>query len=310
MSYALHPAVSIIGVDEQKLQIRAVNSHTTIEGQNQKTALLVSELARGVEPDELRARLAAHPQAEELLELLAFFTQQGYVVEAHDLCAGVHDPLLVDVDFVGGREKAVHPPSIAATSVIAAPSASVHGSGRVADETREALADLGIAIVPAGQGAPALHVACTDAGGHEDLRRINREALASRTPVLFAALQGHKALVGPFVVPGETACFECYHHRLSANLAFPEETLAFLGGRAEARTQAAPRLYAREVAFHVASQVAKYTRGLRSLCLFDELLEVDLLNYDLAVRHVLKLPRCPVCRFGGPSPERAVRNLI
>lgn len=59
-------------------------------------------------------------------------------------------------------------------------------------------------------GTAALFLACADFECAPSFADANRRALAARSPLLFACLAEHVVKVGPWVVPFETACFECH----------------------------------------------------------------------------------------------------
>src|SRR5262245_59307862 len=52
-------------------------------------------------------------------------------------------------------------------------------------------------------------VACSDFDNPDSFRDANRRALDAGTPILFAWIDADTLRVGPTVVPGQTACFEC-----------------------------------------------------------------------------------------------------
>lgn len=58
--------------------------------------------------------------------------------------------------------------------------------------------------------AYTLFVACADFECAPSFADANRRALAARSPLLFACLAERVVKIGPFVVPFETACFECH----------------------------------------------------------------------------------------------------
>lgn len=137
-------------------------------------------------------------------------------------------------------------------------------------------------------------------------------SIQKEIPSIFANLDGHKALIGPFVVPEQTSCYSCYIHRLSPSLTFIEEASANQRYRGNlVSNQTSPSLYALEASFHVISQVVKFYSDASHLCLLNELLDIDLIDYELNIRPVMRVPRCPQCyskEFNSPRP--AIRNLV
>ncbi len=62
-----------------------------------------------------------------------------------------------------------------------------------------------------------LWVVAADDYQRDELREINREALAARRPWLLLRPTGPEAWIGPLFLPGETACFRCLLTRLERN---------------------------------------------------------------------------------------------
>ena len=61
-------------------------------------------------------------------------------------------------------------------------------------------------------------ISVTDAPDYKAHARINERAVRERKPCLFIDLShGQHATVGPFYVPGEGACYECFRIRLREN---------------------------------------------------------------------------------------------
>lgn len=138
-----------------------------------------------------------------------------------------------------------------------------------------------------------------------------RWAHAALLPSIHASLSGLDAVVGPLVVPGETACWNCCRVRQigSSEAASGEEAIqeALLAARPEARlrTYLAPTaaLLGHTLSLAVLDALENGARGkLRGAVLFDHVVSLE------ARRHaVLRLPRCAVCggAFAGPRPDPA-----
>jgi|SRR5581483_6545972 len=157
-------------------------------------------------------------------------------------------------------------------------------------------------------------IVCSDFGGLALIREWNRNAVAAGTLLYPAVLQDEVAWLGPMVVPGEGPCFECVWTRRNANLdpadrGHAAESHAFFGQAVAGYVQP----MARAAADIAAIDLLKYFSGALPGGRAGRLIEVDLMAPALSVRHVLKVPRCPVCaavpafaaEAGSPSPEGA-----
>lgn len=114
------------------------------------------------------------------------------------------------------------------------------GAGAFADELFTVLESLGhvVAREDEATGRPDIFIAVSDALDHAAFRALNRRAAAEGVASAYACIDRHLLRLGPVVIPGETACFECHHHRLRSHVQFVEEFEARAAGR---RLRDAPR---------------------------------------------------------------------
>lgn len=90
--------------------------------------------------------------------------------------------------------------------------AALGGTGeRIEVDTAEELGSLDLTETDFG-------VVLTDRFRPEILTRFNELALAAGVPWLAGQVAGFDALVGPTVVPHETACYQCYLDRIASNV--------------------------------------------------------------------------------------------
>lgn len=145
-----------------------------------------------------------------------------------------------------------------------------------------------------------LLVSCFDKGLSSVSHWVNATGLAYDIPAVHAQLQGPRALVGPVVLPGQTACYLCWRMRsiaceedYSAAMAYEE----FLDGMKQ------PALHARGVfpalAPYVGGMVALEALKLlllpRAQTLAGKVQVFNLLECTTEVHHVLQAPDCPAC---------------
>lgn len=165
-------------------------------------------------------------------------------------------------------------------------------------------------------------------------RSAARFAHADGAPSIGACLEGLLAVVGPAVIPGETACWECARHRRLANspraAADREIHAAFLAERPARRTPTylAPTagLLGHMLAAAALEQLTTSKAGRPSpggaqagsaggSRLAGKLLVRDLTTLRTSIHTVLRLPWCDVCGGArdafppGTMTESAGRNL-
>ncbi|HZH13075.1 MAG TPA: TOMM precursor leader peptide-binding protein [Archangium sp.] len=145
-------------------------------------------------------------------------------------------------------------------------------------------------------------VATSDFGGMQLLRAWNEFCVLHKRPFLPVVLQDMVGYVGPLVMPGETACYECFRLRRNTHVADPQsrhliESAAFQG---QATVGFLPPM-ASMLGDVAAVELLKLFTLAPPLWRVGTVLEVNLMAPDLSARAVLKLPRCPVCT---PLAER------
>lgn len=143
---------------------------------------------------------------------------------------------------------------------------------------------------------PTTLVATTDFGGLQMLRWWNEQASRRNWHFLPVALKDLVGYVGPLVVPGETACYECLRARQNSHLDDPtlrraSEAVAFEG---QAATGFHPAM-ASILGDIAALELIKFCSGWPVPRLVGSLIEVNLLAPSMTSRKVLRVPRCGVC---------------
>lgn len=162
-------------------------------------------------------------------------------------------------------------------------------------------------------GLPDVVIATSDTGGAHDLRQWNEFAVANRLmffPVVLRDMQGE---IGPFVVPGETPCYECLRARQNANLTNPidERHTEYQAAQLQATCGFHPSM-ASVLADLAAMEVIKFLGGRLLSWRVGHLIDVNLIVPELKVRKVLRVPTCTVCgsRHSSPSVSLDKRSFI
>jgi molybdopterin-synthase adenylyltransferase len=139
-------------------------------------------------------------------------------------------------------------------------------------------------------------VATSDFGSHQAMREWNKFCVEYQRHFLPVVLQTPIGYVGPLVVPGETACFECLRVRQNSHLQDPDGTRATEGVAFEGQAVTSFHPSMASVLGDIAAiELAKFYSGVLPLWNVGRLIEVNLLSPRLTARKVLKIPRCIVC---------------
>jgi bacteriocin biosynthesis cyclodehydratase domain-containing protein len=143
---------------------------------------------------------------------------------------------------------------------------------------------------------PTCVVAISEFGNQQALREWNRTCVERGYQFFPVLLQNLVGYVGPLVVPGETACYECLHSRWNARLTEDKSRWALddLGVDAQPVVAAHPAMAA-ILGNMAALELTKYFgRGLPHPHI-TTLIELHALVPAVTHRRVLKVPRCPTC---------------
>jgi ribosomal protein S12 methylthiotransferase accessory factor len=180
------------------------------------------------------------------------------------------------------------------------------------------------AAAGAGEGAPDL----APAGGPWDLlltgltaddlfllQRLARFAHGAGLRSVYAHLDGLEAWIGPGVVPGETACWNCFRLRRLTNSDFVrtaheiDTSLAAAPAERRARSYLAPMA---PLAGHsLAMEVLKLLAGFTAPRLFGRLLVQNLITAESTWHSIVRMPWCELC--GGAAaagPPAAPGGLV
>lgn len=154
-------------------------------------------------------------------------------------------------------------------------------------------------------------VATSDFGGRQVHREWNKFCVRHKRHYLPVVLQDGIGQLGPLVVPGETACFECLYLRQNSHLKDPQvqrasDEVAFEG---QAFTGFHPSM-ASVLGDLAAIELTKFYSGAFRTINVGTFIEVNLLVPELISHKVLKVPRCPVCSPMNTRPSTTPRNNV
>jgi molybdopterin-synthase adenylyltransferase len=139
-------------------------------------------------------------------------------------------------------------------------------------------------------------VVCSDFGGLQQLADWNKYAYERGWSFLPVVLQNGIGLVGPFVFPDGTACFQCMLDREDANtqvsaLRRAPQAFAFEGQSIAAYHPS----MASALGDVAAIELTKHFRYGWTSAAVDNVIELNLLAASMKTRPILKSPSCEVC---------------
>jgi len=291
MKYEIDAATSIFFISERLIQVSNCLHSFTFEDENANFTKIItliksaSDIEKNISHAELENSIA--PLLEVLLEY-------GFIrksVPSYTDLAQLHLELM--------KESSAELPFAKHIFSQQDPIVTVVDTGLLSQRVATELKNLGykVHLLPAGADLPNYPIiCCTDTEDHQLFEAINQQAANARTCCLFATLSDSVLKVGPFFVPEQTACFRCYTHRCMPSTVFIEEYIAKKSAQAYLhRATGAVGLYSLAAAYFVISQMLRLFHGNFHLCLFNEILELDLIDYRQTIRPVMKVANCEHC---------------
>jgi ribosomal protein S12 methylthiotransferase accessory factor len=152
-----------------------------------------------------------------------------------------------------------------------------------------------------------LLIGCFDEGFSSTDHWLNAASLTHRVPALYARLHGPVALVGPLVVPGQTACYLCWRIRSIAcqggfTDAMARERRLDRQRRPALHDRAVPPPLAAQAGAVIAQEALKHLLAVDGRTPAGSVQEIDALHARTETHTVLRVPDCPRCA-GGSEPR-------
>jgi bacteriocin biosynthesis cyclodehydratase domain-containing protein len=155
-------------------------------------------------------------------------------------------------------------------------------------------------------------VATSDFGDQLQMRKWNEFCVRNNTQFLPVVLKNLVGYVGPLIVPGETACFECLRARQNSHFEDPAVQRASEDAAFEGQSVAGFHPSMASILGDIAAlELTKFYSGVLPSTKVGTMIEVNLLISKMTCRRVLKVPRCSVCSpLKSRSPVTSERQVF
>ena len=143
--------------------------------------------------------------------------------------------------------------------------------------------------------------------------KTNEACIRHKTNWVSARIDRSRAIIGPFVVPEQTACFTCFELRNRANSEHPEDHEAIY--RHWKETSLTPddwptvTPYAEIVGGYLTLDIQRVLGGGHLSMFSGRLLHIDLHTFESRFHELLKLPRCPACSRARNRPLTRIWDI-
>jgi bacteriocin biosynthesis cyclodehydratase domain-containing protein len=158
-----------------------------------------------------------------------------------------------------------------------------------------------------------LVVACSDGMSLGTYEPTNEACLRQKKRWVSARIDRSRGLIGPFVIPGQSACFTCYELRSRANAEHPQDHAA-LYRHWKSSDDVAPDWpimlpFAGVVGNYLALDIERVLAGNQLSMFMGRVFHLDGQTFESRYHEVLKLPRCPACSRERERPMTRIWDI-
>ena len=146
-------------------------------------------------------------------------------------------------------------------------------------------------------------IACQDRNDHRFFQTINAVCLETQTRWMHVAISGTKGLMGPTVVPYQSACYLCYDKRMASNVSELQGYLGFQKQTSPPKNEGFLNPLWSTLAEQVTLEMARIISGFAPPQTIGRTYEFEATTPLVEDHDVLRLPRCPACNIMDPKRE-------
>lgn len=263
------------------------NENHVLEGESLKR---IVPLINGTNSwDDIIAAVRSEIDENSIRTAIEVLLKNGHVIERDDQMPTQFEPFWTEL----GRNSAqVH-------ALTASANIHVRAVGNVdAEVFARALQSFGFVLD--STRAPSLIMVVADDYQYPAIAEINDYCISHGIPWLLVKPSGLRPMIGPFFVPGRTACWQCLESRLRHNREV-ESYVQRKNGRREpfpvtrARIPLSEQLVAAETTF----QLVKWLSQGHNIELESRIVQLDIFSSQRSFHIVVRRPQCPAC--GNPA---------
>lgn len=289
------PHLHVETVSGEGIFVLSDSYHTVLHGRLYE---LVAPQLDGSPVEELYRRLQGQASVAQIHYTLNRLEQQGLLCEAGD-CDREEEAALWTVQGLA--------PGTAACRLAEA-TVAIRAFGIDAEPLGDLLKSLNVRV--AAKGDVCLVV--TDHYLRPELKAWNKEALESGQPWFLIKPVGCEIWIGPLLLPGKTACWECLAQRIRANRPVLDYLDRVRGDRGAPALDVCRTPATLAVGWGLAANaVASFLAHDREQPLFEGKIQtLDLLTYRTRSHTLVKQPACSVCGGAPRTAEESAQPLV
>ncbi len=295
----LNPDATLLRVQNDKIQLRSPDGrHLTFQDEDSFVTRVLERLQEGVSDKDIKGLREEYTQdfIDGILEPLQ---QRGLLAKAKDWSVkSQYERLIASYVVQGGKAHDILLPKFV----------HIIGQGEIADTLRDIF---GAVSATDGKqaGLETLIIGASDTDDTQAMVAVNARIIESNQLGTFVRWRSREFILGPFVCPRETACYDCAEHRGMAAALYVDEASAYKESGKSAVYSGGHVLDSLLRAL-VERHVGAILSGVWSLACPGYVQTTDPLTLETVKSNILRLPRCHTCgSVDEESPDRAVRDL-
>lgn len=156
-------------------------------------------------------------------------------------------------------------------------------------------------------------ILCSDNMSLAGYDRTNEACIRHGTRWVSARIDRGRGIIGPFIVPEQTACFACFELRNRANSDHPKdhEMMYRHWKQMDVCPESWPAVapFSSIIGNYVALDLLQVLAGNHVSAFFGRVLHLDLRTLESRFHSILKLPRCPACSRGRTRPLTRIWDI-
>ena len=146
-------------------------------------------------------------------------------------------------------------------------------------------------------------IVCQDTTDHRFFQTLNAVCHETGTRWMHVAISGTKGLMGPTIIPHQSACYVCYDKRVASNASELQSYLAYQKQTELSKNEGFLNPLWSTLAEQVTLEVARIISGFAPPKTIGRLYEFEATTPLVEGHDVLRLPRCPACNLKQPKRE-------
>ena len=146
-------------------------------------------------------------------------------------------------------------------------------------------------------------VVCRDKADHRYFETLNAACIETGTRWMHVSISGTKGIMGPTIIPQQSACYVCYDKRMASNVSELNSYLAYQKQIELSKSEGFLSPLWSTLAEQVALEMARIVSGFAPPKTIGRLYEFEATTPEAEGHDVLRLPRCPACNLKDPKRE-------